>query len=171
MSMTWITFKCQSFQLQVSKLIVTVIHYSVFFYYCKHIGYVFIVSLNVSTQYQHLVFFYKRATMHGKWRVIYRPIFILSLLYRYSCPSVLSILYQLMSEPPPGHTHYSTSTPYSAPWPLRLFWKKLQKYKNIVRTQIFLTVLTVIFRPLCFQYVHIIPVLGTKRSTLNPVTY
>ncbi len=102
MSMTWITFKCQSFQLQVSKLIVTVIHYSVFFYYCKHIGYVFIVSLNVSTQYQHLVFFYKRATMHGKWRVIYRPIFILSLLYRYSCPSVLSILYQLMSEPPHG---------------------------------------------------------------------
>ena len=107
MSMTWITFKCQSFQLQVSKLIVTVIHYSVFFYYCKHIGYVFIVSLNVSTHYQHLVFFYKRATMHGKWRVIYRPIFILSLLYRYSCPSVLSISWQLISQPPRG-TGYAT---------------------------------------------------------------
>ena len=89
----------------MSKLIVTVIHYSVFFYYCKHIGYVFIVSLNVSTHYQHLVFFYKRATMHGKWRVIYRPIFILSLLYRYSCPSVLNILYQLMSEPPRVRTY------------------------------------------------------------------
>ena len=97
----------------MSKLIVTNIHYSVFFPPNQHIGYVFIVSLNVSTHYQHLVFFYKRATMHCKWRVIYRPIFILSLLAVRDTYRTSQISY---SAPPGGIGGVSTSVAF---WPFR----------------------------------------------------